>query len=107
MRAFINYILSAVFFILLISCKKTTKNNTTYTPTCSGVTPSYSLTVKPLIQNYCVNCHSNYSSYSQINVSASSIRSSIVNGSMPKGNSLSVDQKNSIICWIDGGAQNN
>jgi hypothetical protein len=90
------------------SCKK--KNTTpaaSYTPSCNGSTPSFSITVKPLFQSYCVSCHSNYSSYAQISGSASSIRSTIVNGSMPKGTTLSEEQKNNIVCWIDAGKPNN
>ena len=95
--------------VMSYSCKK--KNNTeatnTYTPSCSSTTPSFSATVKPLIQSSCVSCHSQYSTYSQISASAGSIRSSIVNGSMPKGTTLSDEQKNSIVCWIDAGKPNN
>ena len=90
------------------SCKK--KNSTTtaaYAPSCNGSIPSFSTTVKPLFQSYCVSCHSNYSNYSQISGSASSIRSTIVSGSMPKGSSLNESQKNSIVCWIDAGKPNN
>lgn len=104
-------ILLALAFITLTislnSCKKKNQESTSYTPSCSGSTPSFSSTVSPIFQSYCVSCHSNYSSYSQISSSASSIRNSIVNGSMPKGTSLSESQKNSIVCWIDAGKPNN
>jgi len=96
------------FTIIIHSCKKNnTQVSTSYTPSCSGSTPSFSATVKPLFQSYCVNCHSNYSTYAQISGSSSSIRSSIVGGSMPKGTTLSEAQKNSIVCWIDAGRPNN
>jgi uncharacterized membrane protein len=98
-----------LFFAMFISCKKKNKEETqvSYTPSCSSSTPSFSATVKPLIQSACVNCHSEYSTYAQINSSSSSIRSSIVSGSMPKGTTLSEGQKNSIVCWIDAGKPNN
>lgn len=93
--------------IILNSCKKKNATQVSYTPSCSGATPSFSATVKPLFQSSCVSCHSNYSTFSQISGSASSIRTTIVNGSMPKGTSLSKEQKNNIVCWIDGGKPNN
>jgi hypothetical protein len=31
----------------------------------------------------------------------------VVSGTMPKSGSLSTAQKNSIICWVDAGGQNN
>ena len=98
-----------LFFAMFISCKKKNKEDTqvSYTPSCSSSTPSFSATVKPLIQSACVNCHSEYSAYAQISSSSSSIRSSIVSGSMPKGTTLSEGQKNSIVCWIDAGKPNN
>jgi uncharacterized membrane protein len=98
---------SVVFIFIFFNCKK---NNTTptaiYTPSCSG-TKSYASNVSSLIQSNCVSCHSQYSTYSGVKSAASSIRSSIVNGSMPKNGSLSDDQKNTIVCWIDAGAVNN
>lgn len=93
--------------ISLNACKKKNQESTSYTPSCSGSTPSFSTSVSPIFQSYCVSCHSNYSTYSQISSSASSIRSVIVGGSMPKGTSLSESQKNSIVCWIDAGKPNN
>lgn len=88
-----------------VTCKKkdTTK---AYTPSCSG-TKSYLNDVKPLMQSYCVSCHNTYSSYSGVKSSAASIRSSIVGGSMPKGTTMTDDQKNNIVCWIDAGMPNN
>ena len=91
------------------SCKKKNKEETqvSYTPSCSSSTPSFSATVKPLIQSACVSCHSEYSTYAQISASSNSIRSNVVSGSMPKGTTLSEAQKNSIVCWIDAGKPNN
>ncbi len=91
------------------SCKKKNKEDAqvSYTPSCSSSTPSFSATVKPLIHSACASCHSEYSTYSQISASSSSIRSNVVSGSMPKGTTLSEAQKNSIVCWIDAGKPNN
>ncbi|MBK8367266.1 MAG: hypothetical protein IPL10_07560 [Bacteroidetes bacterium] len=98
-----------LFFAMFMSCKKKNKEETkvSYTPSCTSTTPSFSATVKPLIQSTCVSCHSEYSTYTQISASSSSIRSNIVSGAMPKGTTLSEAQKNSIVCWIDAGKPNN
>ncbi len=96
----------AAVSLSVVSCKKTSTTSASYTPTCNSV-KSYSIDAHPVIQNSCVSCHSSYSSYSQVSASASSIRSSIVNGTMPKGNTLTSAQKDNIICWIDAGAANN
>ena len=91
-----------------LACKKKTSSPSTYTPTCNG-TKSFQNDVKPLVLSSCnvSGCHSNYSNYAQISGSASSIRSAVANGSMPKGSSLSSSQKDIIMCWIDNGAPNN
>jgi uncharacterized membrane protein len=98
------------YLVTFVSCKKSTTNTATntatYTPSCSGV-KSFSMDVKPLFQSSCISCHSNYSTYTQISTSASSIKNSIVNGSMPKGSTFTDAQKNSIVCWIDAGTPNN
>ncbi len=102
--------LFSLFLIVLTvsfySCKKKKKTTTTYSATCSSAV-SYSVDVKPLIQSSCVGCHSSYSNYSSLKSSSSSVRSSVIDGSMPKGTSLSDAQKDKIICWIDAGAPNN
>ncbi len=90
--------------LLMASCKKNSEN---FVPDCSGATKSFNADVLPIITNKCKGCHSQYSGYSQIAGSKSSIRSSIVEGSMPQGGSLSTTEKNNVICWIDNGALNN
>lgn len=105
MKKLVIGIFSFCFLTLIVTCKKS-NTSTSYTPSCSG-TKSYSTQVAPLISSYCASCHNSYNTYSQAKASASSIRNSIVNGSMPKGTSLSTDQKNNIVCWIDAGCPNN
>jgi hypothetical protein len=89
---------------MFVSCKK---DFSTYTPDCSGTAKSYATDVSPLFSSKCNGCHSNYSSYSGVLSDKSSIRSSIVSGSMPKNGSLTDAEKNNIVCWIDNGAPNN
>lgn len=76
-----------IFMRVFSNCKKKTTTKADE-PTCNG-TKSYASDVKPLVQSYCVNCHSSYSSYAGIKTAGSLVRSSIVNGSMPKNSSLS------------------
>ncbi len=105
MKKLIIISIACLSILIVSNCKKknATKN---YTPSCSG-TKSYLNDVAPLIQSNCVSCHNTYVNYSALKTSATSIRNSIVNGSMPKNSSLTEDQKNNIVCWIDAGAPNN
>lgn len=110
MKFFLFFVIaiSSISVVMFDACKKnnsSSSGSSNYTPTCSG-TPSFSITVKPLVNSSCGGCH-NYSTYTQISSSASSIKSSIANGSMPKGSTLSDAQKNDIICWIDANSPNN
>ncbi len=91
---------------LLSSCKKTTTSNS-YTPDCSGAAKSFATDVFPVVNGNCAGCHSKFSNYAGISGDASSIRSMIVSGSMPKNGSLTTAQKNAVVCWIDNGAPNN
>jgi hypothetical protein len=45
--------------------------------------------------------------YSQIYSARSVIKSSVSSGTMPRGSTLSSDNKNTILCWIENGATNN
>ena len=101
-------VLVVLFFVsfLVTGCSKDTVTDS-YTPDCTGAVKSYKTDVAPLIQTYCAGCHSNYSTYSQLSASKSSVRNSIVNGSMPRGKTMSSAQKDAVICWIDNGAINN
>lgn len=92
----------------MVSCKKSaTTSPTGFTPDCSGAAKSYKTNVAPIISSNCVGCHSQYSYYSVVSDSKSSIRSCIVGGTMPKNGSLGTADKNTIVCWIDSGALNN
>jgi hypothetical protein len=101
-----------------IACKKSSSNNNTATVDCTGVTAKFSTDALPVITSQCATnsgCHAAGASnsggaltnYNEINARKSNIKTTILNGSMPKGSSLSAAQKQSIICWIDNGALNN
>ena len=90
----------------VVACKKST-TTPAYTPECTGVAPSFSATVLPLMKSSCAGCHSKYSGYSGISGDKASVRSAIVGGTMPQRSSMTTAQKNSVVCWIDNGAANN
>lgn len=102
------------FGVLLLACSK---NNVDYTADCS-TTKYYAADVSPIMLSYCATnsgCHASGSSngpgaltiYAQVYNARSDIRKAVANGSMPQNSSLTNDQKNAIICWIDSGAPNN
>ncbi len=109
----IKLIMICSMALVLVNCKKEKK----YSPDCSGGVKSFASDVSPLIASRCAitGCHASgsnngpgaLSNYSQVNAAKSGIRTAIVNGSMPKNGSLSDDEKNRIVCWIDAGAANN
>ena len=85
---------------------------------CTGVPASFSGNVNTIIQTSCATdatCHGSGSAngpgplltYTQISNARIAIKTSVANGTMPKTGSLTTAQKNSIICWVDGGGLNN
>lgn len=76
-------------------------------------TRSFSLHVKTIIDNNCVQCHGqggnspNLTTYNGISSNANSIKSEVVSRRMPQGNSLSQEEIQTISCWVDEGALNN
>lgn len=107
-----------LFSLFTISCDKNDDNNNNTTVDCNGSTAKFSTDASPVITSKCATgsgCHGTgatnsggaLTNYSQINAKKASIRSSVLNGSMPKGGSLSTAEKQAIVCWIDNGALNN
>ena len=105
--------LSLVLFILF-ACSK---NGNDVGSDCTSP-KSYAADVSPIIASTCATstgCHASGStngpgaltSYQQVSNNRSAIRASVIAGTMPQNGSLSSAEKNSIICWIDNGAQNN
>lgn len=80
-------------------------------------TPSYATEVAPLVQSRCAmsGCHSSgvtntggpLTTYAQIKAKAAAIKTTVLNGSMPKGSSFTAAQIKTISCWVDNGAPNN
>lgn len=88
-----------------------------FEPNCNGISPTFAADVQPIITANCAtsNCHSSGSSkgpgalttYAQISAAKNRISTAIRNGSMPKQGSLTTNEKNQILCWIESGALNN
>lgn len=97
-----------LFFLLIIEmgCSQTSKEAAGGSPAaCTSTSPDHwSTGVSAIIQNNCVGCHSNFSTYSGASASASSISSQVNSGSMPKGGTLSAADKAAIVQWASCGA---
>lgn len=110
-------VLVIIASVYLFSCKKSNNGSTTYSPDCSGTTPTYTSVASPLFSTYCATsgCHNTGSNngpgalttHAEIKNAAVTIRATIISGRMPQGTTLSSEQKNKIVCWIDAGAINN
>lgn len=111
-------ILISFFTAIFVSCQKSSTNNSlAHSPSCSGTTPSFSAKVNSLIMSNCAisGYHSTertsgpdaLNNSTEISNTSAFIRNSVVIGRMPKGFTLTEEQKNNPVCWIDGGSKNN
>lgn len=123
MKKLFIIVLSSV--VILVACSKSSDNTTPPPPgggttlDCSTVTAkAFTADVSPIIQTKCATdgtCHGAGSTngpgpllnYAAISSAAARIRVAVAAGTMPKTGSITIAQKNSILCWIDAGAQNN
>ena len=78
----------------------------------------FAANVNPIIQSKCAmspDCHAsgstNYAgpltNYNLIHNLAPAIKTQVLTGAMPKTGSLTSTELQTIVCWIDAGAQNN
>lgn len=106
--------LSAMILMIAHAC---TKNNQTANADCS-TSKSYAADVAPVIASSCSynsSCHGTGSNkgpgplvtYQQLYNNRTSIRQSVVSGSMPESGNLSSASLSAIVCWIDAGALDN
>jgi hypothetical protein len=103
--------------LVLITCKKEEESVNAYAPDCTGDPKSFATNVSPITSTSCDKpaCHNAGSTngpgpltnYAQISAAKTAIRSAIIEGRMPKDKTLTEGEKNSIVCWIDAGAENN
>jgi hypothetical protein len=122
-----NGIFSLLFMIFLTTCYYDNEENLNprLSGSCDTTNVTYTLTVKPLLQSYCLSCHSTSASsgsgggirmeaYSDLKalVTSGKFYGSITHASgyspMPKGGSLLDDcTVLQLKKWIDNGALNN
>jgi hypothetical protein len=78
----------------------------------------FSANVNPIIQSKCAispDCHATGSTntagpltnYTEISALAPVIKGQVVSGLMPKTGSLTSNEVQTIVCWVDAGAPNN
>lgn len=109
-------LISIIFFVA--RCGKSSTGGSTVTDPCLGLSFKFAADVQPIFNSTCSNssfCHGTNSTnsggpltdYNKIFLKRSDIKGQINAGLMPRNGSLTADQKNKIICWIDSGAPNN
>lgn len=109
-------------FFLIASCSKSGSNSGGggggSTLDCSTVPSAFAANVNPIIQSTCATnatCHGAGSAngpgpllnHTQIAAASAQIKTAVASGTMPKTGTLTTAEKNSIICWVNGGALNN
>ncbi|HUS01073.1 MAG TPA: hypothetical protein VMY77_05065 [Chitinophagaceae bacterium] len=101
--------------VICISLNACTKDGPSNTDPCSGIASKFTADIQPIINTSCAtnsSCHAAGSvnpggpltDYNLVFAKRSNIKFQIENGLMPKTGSLTADQKNKIICWINSGA---
>jgi len=107
-----------LFSVAYVGCKKSAETNVAPQSNCDGIDSRFSAKVFPIIQNSCatnIGCHASGSSngpgaltnYTQISNASAAIRTAVVSGVMPRGSTLSENEKSIISCWVSSGAPNN
>lgn len=78
---------------------------------CTTIT--YTINVKPIIDNNCIQCHGNGGNFPNLttftgtSANAAIVKDAVVTKRMPQGGLLTNEEISSISCWVDGGALNN
>ena len=78
---------------------------------CAEIT--FAATIKPIIDANCIQCHGSggifpeLTTHTLIQSHAGSVKSEVVSREMPKQGSLTQDEIDAIVCWVDNGALNN
>lgn len=103
-----NTVLLLLFASVLIigACKK----QTSFTPVCDGSSPTYDANIKAIIDQSCVSCHGNYSSYSGLSSDLSNgkfEKEVLTKQTMPQSGSLTEAQLNTVKCWVENGFPEN
>jgi hypothetical protein len=112
---FVTFFLLLV--VLIVSCGKTGAALQEPVDCSTVINKNFATDINPIVQSTCnqQGCHDVASingpgpltNYSQVFNARLVIRGAIESGLMPQNSTLSKNQRNAIICWIDGGAPNN
>lgn len=100
-----------VFFASCLKNVEETIEETPETDPCATIT--YALSIKPIIDNNCIQCHGtggnfpNLTTYNGTSANANSVKAEVVSRRMPQGGSLTTTEIEAISCWVDAGALNN
>lgn len=102
-----------ISLLLFLACSKSKPEP----QPCDGTAKGFTADVNPVIQTHCnqPGCHASGSvngpgpitNYAQVFNARSVIREAIRTGLMPQNSTLSTEERNKIICWIDSGAPEN
>lgn len=73
---------------------------------------TFSADVKPIIDGRCVQCHNgnqfpDLRTYDGVKNNATIVKNEVASKSMPQGSSLTNAQIQTIVSWVEDGAQNN
>ena len=105
-------LISILFTACLTNVEESLDENPTNIDPCETVT--YSLSVKPIIDANCIQCHNasvgqfpNLDSYSATSARASLILEQVESRRMPIGATLTTAEIAAIKCWVNNGALNN
>ena len=118
MKIKLCFILIICVVVFIISCSKGSGGNPVPPDPCAGLSFKFSTDVQPIFNTTCTNssnCHgagSNNSGgpltgYNLVFAKRAEIKFQVSGGFMPKAGSITAEQKNKIICWINSGAPNN
>ncbi len=111
-----NVILLISITLFLSSCLNNVEENSNIeeeveVDACLEIT--FATNVKPIIDANCIQCHGtggnspNLTSYNSISANSGSVKAEVVSRRMPQGFSLSQEDIDAIVCWVDSGAINN
>ena len=81
------------------------------TDDCETIT--YAKSVAPIINSTCIECHStgknfpNLETFESIKNNSARVKDAVATRRMPRGGSLSQEQIDAIVCWVDNGSLNN
>ena len=86
--------------ILTFSCNKTEP----FVPVCDGSSPTYDADISLIIQQNCIQCHGDYSSYAGLSTVISNgqfEKEVLTDQTMPQSSPLTEAQLNKIKCWVE------